>query len=285
MWSDSDNKTKESSTDPNAETGVASSITTSSTETIEFPETSFAEYNQYELIGTGLITRTVEATIQGYEDPVALRSLDASNASTLDRSLLEQFVEGLEAWQTISDHEYVLRVLDIGETPMLWAALELADDEFEPVDFVDASTEQKLSFISQLCEAVHHGHRHGLAHGALSPSNVLIIGEEPSIRVSDWEVTGRALGHIELNEDAYGLSEHLSELGVSQSADIYAIGAVGYALFTGERVPADSTERWAQLDAADEVPVDLESTILKAINRVDQYETVLHLRDAIEQSI
>jgi outer membrane protein assembly factor BamB len=286
MGGDSDVADEKSSTDPSAQTAAASSGTQSSTETVEFPETSFAEYNQGDLIGTGPITRTVEATIAEYDGPVALRSLNVSDSSTLDHSLLEQFLEGLETWKTISDHEYVLTVLDIGAEPVPWAALELADGEFDPIDFVDVSTEQKLSLISQLCEAVHHGHRYGLAHGALSSSNVLIVDEGPSLRIADWEVTGRALGLAPPQDDAYGFSEDLVELGVTQSADIYAIGAIAYALFTGERVPEDPADRRERLESVDGVSVGLESVLLAAMNvRIDQYDTVLHLRDAIERSV
>jgi outer membrane protein assembly factor BamB len=285
MRGDSDVVDEESSTDPSAQTSSTSSSTQSTTETIEFPETSFADYNQGDLIGTGPITRTVEATIDGYDDPVALLSLDASDSSTLDQSLPEQFLEGLRAWKTISDHEYVLTVLDIGSEPVPWAALELADGEFDPLDFVDVSTEQKLSLISQLCEAVHHGHRYGLAHGALSPSNVLVVDDGPSLRIADWEVTGRVLG-LPTQDDAYGLSEDLVELGVTQSADIYAIGAVAYTLFTGARVPEEPADWRERLESADAIPEDLESVLLEAMAvGTDRYDTVLHLRDAIKRTV
>ncbi|MDB2242728.1 outer membrane protein assembly factor BamB family protein [Halorubrum ezzemoulense] len=276
---------EKTSTESATSAAATPSSTRSSSSEIEFPESSFVEYNQGELIGTGPITRTVEASIDEYDDTLALRSLDVSDSSTLDQSLLKQFFEGLQTWQTISNHENILTVLDLGDKPVPWAALEIAGSKFEPTEYVDTSTEQTLSLISQLCDAVHHGHRHGLAHGALSPSNVLLVNDEPSLQVADWKVTGRALGIVPPRDDAYGLSKDLVELGVTQSADIYAIGAVAYALFTGERVPTDPVDRKERIELVGGISADLKSVLLTATATVDQYDTVLHLRDAIKRSV
>lgn len=253
-----------------------------------FPETSYADYETIEQIHTGSSMKTVEAAVNQYDEHVALKQLTLNSSETVDRSMFAEFVDEMKKWHQIDDHDHVLTVFDYGDQPVPWAAIELADREFNPTAFSHLSDEQKVNLVTQLCEAVHHGHRHGLAHGSLTPSNVLVVetSNGPSLRVSDWQVNGSAFGLSSKVSATNSAAERGYDLPVTQESDIYQLGLIAFALFTGETIPAEEPA-YETISGVEDLHPGLREvfeTVLCADER-GTYDTALHFRDALIEAV
>lgn len=102
--------------------------------------------------------------------------------------------------------------------------------------------EQAWSYIYELADAVAWLHKHGIPHGNLRPSNVLLEDDpESSVRVSDpaqgW-VGG--IHHLELADHFVHICPEQAEnpdgvfAGYGHSWDVYSFGVLAYRLLTGQ---------------------------------------------------
>lgn len=117
------------------------------------------------------------------------------------------------------------------------------------------SQEEAWRLIYELSDGISWLHRHGIAHGNLRCSNVLLVeeGDELSTRLSD-PAQGWVGGvyHLELYDHFMHLSPEQCEMpdsfftgGVSSmTSDVYAFGVMAYRLLTGRFPRADQT--WLQ---------------------------------------
>ena len=249
-----------------AQTGDTSSdsVANERTSSARFVGTSYEEYEQQSTIGTGDMTAVVRANLRDSDESVALKTIEATGG-TIDTDILDRFVDGVEAWSKIDDHEHVLTVHEWGDSPVPWAVLELADGQFDPREFADLPRETKRDLIVQLCEGVHHGHRYGLVHGSLEPSNVLYVGEDdPAIRIADWGVTREALTTVDHN----------------QANDITRLSELTYELWTGKKTSANMTD----IESNESLSYEFKSVLDRGLH-TDEFETALHLRDAVVRTV
>jgi serine/threonine protein kinase/tetratricopeptide (TPR) repeat protein len=120
--------------------------------------------------------------------------------------------------------------------------------------------DQKLSLLTrvrlfiQVCDAIHHAHQKGVAHGDLQPSNLLVRwGDqgEPVLKVTDFGIA-KAMNYAlaaptgQLRAPtAYFSPEHVSAKVVDARTDIYALGMLLYEMITG-RLPIPTPRDAAQ---------------------------------------
>lgn len=115
---------------------------------------------------------------------------------------------------------------------------------------------QAWNYIYQLSDAMAWLHRHGIPHGNLRPSNVLLEDDaEASIRITDmaqgW-VGG--IHHLELTDHFVHLCPEQAEnpegvfAGYGASWDVYSFGVLAYRLLTGQ-LPRGA-RAWAEQVAA-----------------------------------
>jgi serine/threonine protein kinase len=154
-----------------------------------------------------------------------------------------------------------------------------------------------------LAEAIHHAHEHGIVHGALKPSSVLLAANDvpkvtnfgPSFLVEE-ERAGlarrpafRRLPSYMAPELADGRAEE-----IGPAVDVYALGAVLYKLLTGgPPFLADSVQATLEQVRAQEpvpphewnpdVPPQLEAVCLKCLRKRpgDRYATAQALADEL----
>jgi outer membrane protein assembly factor BamB len=264
------------------------SVRSNSKPTQLYPETSYSDYEAVGQIHAGYQVETVEAVVDQYDEHVALKRLRLDDSETVDRSMLAEFVDGIEKWDRIDDHEHILTVFDYGEQPVPWVAIELADREFDPTVFSHLSDEQKFDFVTQLCEAVHHGHRHGLAHGSLTSSNILVVetASGPSLRVADWQVNNSVLGRPSRESTTGSAGQQEGGLSATQESDIYQLGLFALSLFIGEKIP-DKEAAEKAINGADDLRPALR-TVFESVLSPDgnrTYDTALHFRDALRNAL
>ena len=104
---------------------------------------------------------------------------------------------------------------------------------------------QSLRLIDGICAGLAHAHTHGIAHGSLNPTNILLNQQaEPKIGNFGIDDTDQPL-----KESAVGIqmaSYIAPEVAghphhATTAADIFAVGAILYELLTGKPHPKDST--------------------------------------------
>ena len=134
-----------------------------------------------------------------------------------------------------------------------------------------APAEQIVALMETLARAVHEAHLHGIIHGNLKPSKVLVAADDV-MKITRFGLTGAlrtARVAKEADSDAgYVAPEQAREFAqpLEPSADTYALGAILHALLTG-RPPAPGTDgRIAGPRLLrPEVPRELEAICLKCL--------------------
>ncbi|GAB3319091.1 nucleotide exchange factor GrpE [Haloplanus salinarum] len=244
-------------------------------------------------IGRGGRADVYEATVEGGNLTVALK--EPRFSGTLHAEIGERFVEEARTWAGLDDHDHVVGVVDWGERPVPWIAMEFMKGGDLSDRAGELSTTQALWTALATTRGVHHAHRHGVAHLDLKPANVLFRSVEDGWdvpKVADWGLSRRLLdGARERAEytPTYAAPEQFDDDSpVDTVTDVYQLGAICYELSTG-RPPFRGDAGWPRTerpappsDLAD-VPEAVDDVVLTALatEREDRYESTLYLRDAL----
>lgn len=165
-----------------------------------------------------------------------------------DRTARRRFEREARSAARIS-HPNVTPVLRVGafsdETPFL--VMEYVDGR-NLEDLLEGGgalpQEEAREIIRQLAEALAAAHEEGIIHRDLKPANVLRESSSGRVRLTDFgvaavqdaagettrlTVAGQILGEIE-----YVAPEHLMGEELTELADIYSLGTLGYKILTGK---------------------------------------------------
>lgn len=161
---------------------------------------------------------------------------------------------------SLLEHPSIVRVHDSGMTragkPFLLTDLaagvpitQFCDDQKIPL-----ATRVKL--FLQVCEAVHHAHQKGLAHGDLKPSNILVQWNEaaqPVFKITDFGFA-QMMGTGVITPDGrsrtpptYLAPEQIGTGKMDMKGDVLALGVLLFELVTG-RLPFIAPPLFSSLD-------------------------------------
>ena len=140
-------------------------------------------------------------------------------------------------------HEHIQPLLEFGvgdgllysatllmQAETLEQFLERRGEEFLPINLV-------LRLVTQLCAALQHTHEHGIVHGNIQPSSILMQHEEHVLLTNfsmrrTYQQNDSPVAHIDEGNPAYTAPEQ--SLGIlSPASDIYALGVLLYRLLGG----------------------------------------------------
>ena len=132
------------------------------------------------------------------------------------------------------------------------------------------AADERVRILERMCETMAFAHAHGIVHRDLKPDNVM-IGGFGEVLVMDWGVAripgepgeaGAVIGTpgYMAPEQAAGRSGD-----ADQRADVYALGAILFALLVGADPPAEPEAVQAALAARRDLPRRLRAVAGKAL--------------------
>ncbi|MEM7136043.1 MAG: serine/threonine-protein kinase [Myxococcota bacterium] len=257
--------------------------------------------------GMGVVYRASHAMLRR---PTAVKLLLEEHNSTGAMARFEREVQ-LTANLT---HPNTVRVFDYGRTPdgTFYYVMEYLDGaDLAAVVSRDGAQPpaRVVSILRQAASALQEAHGIGLIHRDIKPSNILLTrqGGIPDIaKVLDFGLVKDLQADDEdgltRGEEIRGTPQYLAPESISRPAavdgrsDLYALGAVGYFLLTGEHVfsgativeicahhlhstPVPPSER-----ANRPVPQELEALLLRCLNKdpADRPSSAAELVEALD---
>jgi len=257
--------------------------------------------------GMGIVYRASHAMLQR---PTAIKLL---NPEKVGEHSIARFEREVRLTAQLS-HPNTVTIFDYGRTPegLFYYAMELLDgvslDELVKLDGAQPAG-RVVSLLRQTAGSLAEAHGIGLIHRDIKPGNIMLCergGAPDVVKVvdfglvkqldSDEMATVTRADNLVTGTPQYMAPEALiTPDEVDERSDLYALGAVGYFLVTGQHVfdggtmvevcshhlhttPTPPSERLAR-----EVPGDLERLILACLAKdpVDRPQTALDLEERL----
>jgi serine/threonine protein kinase len=205
-------------------------------------------------------------------------------------------------------HPNIVQVWDAGELGGVpYLAMEYVEGGTLVARFADElpSARTAAELVRTLARAVEHGHRQGILHRNLKPSNVLVTADgHPKIagfgaaRIQgDWDPT-REPRHLSGRLASYMAPEQVDARheAIGPATDVYGLGAILYLLLTGEPPflgpTLEATREMVRTQPPrlpsslrPEIPPDLEEICLRCLakNLAERYPTAAALAAALSR--
>ncbi len=247
------------------------------------------------LVGEGAMGRVYEGHHTGIGKRVAIKI--AHQVERRKSEVAKRFQREALAPAQIG-HPNIADVTDCGTTP--------SGEFFFVMEFIDGvgldavirrdgqlTIERALMIAGQVCRALEAAHRAGIIHRDLKPSNVMLVrsqDDEDQVKVLDFGVakflheTGDG-ANLTLTDATIGTPKYMAPEQIRNGSkvdfrsDIYALGAILYAMLAGGHLPVDGTtvdEVWqrkltrdprALSDFRSDLSSDLEELVLRCVAR------------------
>lgn len=280
---------------------------------------TIGDYLLLKMLGKSSISAVFLARrVDDSQEQVAIKVLTPSEISTAEEeaSFQARFLRVAEAAQKMH-HEHILPVWDYGVAdhifymimPLLTGetlAEKLANEQ------ESMPLEEVARYLNQLASAIDYAHQHGVIHGDIKPSNVLIDQQGNAFLVDFGILHLFDSGPYALDEastnltgngkiygtPAYMAPERFKREQVKPAADIYSLGVMLYQLVTGKLPFTADTPILVGMKHLNErpppprslrpdLPEPAEAAILKALAKqpTDRFESASALDTAFDAGI
>lgn len=175
-----------------------------------------------------------KAVIDGNSDLYAIKVL--KDGKDRDKDKLARFGNECQFCKD-TNHKHIVKVFDyVAEKGNAYCVMPYYSRNLRAVIDAENDSFVLLSYIIQLCEAVHFIHGKGIIHRDLKPENIL-VGDGNTLILTDF-----GIAHFEdsiktkqrewLGNRRYAAPEQLATDEVTTACDIYALGRIINELFT-----------------------------------------------------
>ena len=251
---------------------------------------SFGDYEIFEQIGRGGMGTIYRARQKSLDRIVAIKMVHSYHSDH------ERFRIEAESIAALT-HANIVPIYEIGEhegRPFFSMQFIDGGNLKEHIDELPMDPKAAAQIARTTAQAVHYAHQHGILHRDLKPANIL-IDQNRQPHVTDFGLAKRMESEHELTQTGMivGTPGYMSPEQASGSsrsmttaADVYGLGAILYAMLTGE-APFVGDSSWQIIRRViDEPPVpprrhnseidrDLETICLKCLEKEpgDRYES------------
>ena len=260
----------------------------------------FGKYDILDKLGEGGMGVVYKARDVELDRLVALKLVRGSGIIKPQQA--ERFLQEVKATARLK-HPNVISIYDFGEYPQHYFTMEYVEGKTltEMIQESTFKSQKAAKILCSICDAIQVAHEAKIIHRDLKPSNIMIENDE-NIKVMDFGLAkfleGESLsktGDI-LGTPSYMSPEQAESSDVDESTDIYAIGAIGYAMITGRpvfqgenilklmrQVMYEDPTRPKLLNS--QIDTDLEVIILKCLEKspLKRYLTVKELGEDIHR--
>lgn len=245
----------------------------------------FGRYKLLDEIGLGELGRIYVAEHGQLNRRVAIKVL--SRRLTSDSQATQRFLSEIRQLSSL-DHQNLIRVYDVGQVDdRYYLVMEFVAGRDVGKLVAESGRQSPLDaarLLRQAAAGLAAAHAKGVLHGNLKPSN-LLVDEQGVLKLLDLGVG--QLGRAALEQPAkspatnaedgshggelssnYLAPEQLTGGAASSSTDLYALGAIGSLLLTGQvppradETPDPATTVRARLEQPGDVPAELVDLIV-----------------------
>lgn len=203
----------------------------------------FSDFLFERLLGAGGMGKVYRARDLRSNDRVAIKTLHKARQS--DPRAIRQFVQESQILQTLS-HPNIVRIRGLGQFPAggFFLVMELVDGQDLQRRLAEGPLPRTpaLKIVEEVAAAIQYAHEHRIIHCDLKPANVVVDARERAV-VTDFGFArfhhpeSPQPGHVG-GTRAYLAPEVLRlQAPPTPAADIYALGALLWALVRGEPPP------------------------------------------------
>jgi serine/threonine protein kinase len=267
------------------------------------------QYRLEERIGEGAMGVVYRGCHAMLRRPTAIKLL---NVEKVNEASIERFEREVQITCQLNN-PHTVAIYDYGRTPegVFYYAMEYLDgiDLQQLVDdYGPQPAGRVVSILRQICSSLYEAHTQGLVHRDIKPANIMLNrrgGEPDAVKVLDFGLV-KAMGDGQNSGRAgamTGTPLYMSPESiqapdlVDARSDLYAVGAVGYFLLTGQPVfVADTLASLCQqhldaqpiapsLRAGREVSPELENALLACLekNRAKRPQTARDLAEMLSR--
>ena len=198
-----------------------------------------------ELLGTGGMGVVYKARQRGLDRLVAVKVLPADR--NRGAGFAERFTREARALARLN-HPHIVAIHDFGQAGNLYYfVMELIDgvNLRQAMQAGQLQSQQALSLIPQICDALQYAHDEGIVHRDIKPENIL-LDRKGRIKIADFGLSKLVGGESAAPESLTGTHQVMGTMrymapeqmhatrSVDHRADIYSLGVVFYEMLTGE---------------------------------------------------
>jgi serine/threonine-protein kinase len=227
-------------------------------------ESMLARYSILHELGQGATGRVYAARDRETGAVVALKRIDPALLGKSDPSFTERFLKQARSARALK-HRNIVTVHEAGEAAgTVYVAMELLEGE-SLRKFLAAGSlpiTRAIRIAHDIASGLAHAHLEGVVHGALKPSNVIVL-RSGLAKITDFGI-GLVAHAAQAGGASYLAPEQIRGDAVDHRCDIFSFGALFYEMLT-HRPPAAEPLPPSELNP--HVPRALDGTVLSMLAR------------------
>ena len=214
---------------------------------LNFDSQSFGDFKLIEQIGSGGMGVVFKAHQQSVNRIVALKFIRSSCWDNIDaaskKRILQRFKNEARAAGRI-EHDHIVTTYEVGQvedTPFIAMQFVEGTDLRELVMQGPLESKRAARYVSSISSALEQAHEVGVFHRDIKPANLLLNKKLDRVLISDFGLARlyKSDGQITVDDELLGSPAYMapeqarSPASITETADIYSLGATLYHLLTG----------------------------------------------------